>query len=37
VTNITHDGPNKISFWVGVIHAFKEINRTQNQKLLLAL
>jgi hypothetical protein len=37
VTNITHDGPDKISFWVGDLEAFKRVHRTAVQKLQHAL
>jgi hypothetical protein len=36
VTNISHDGPDKISFWVGDIDTYVKLNRTWNQKLKAA-
>ncbi len=37
VTNIHHDGPDRISFWVGDVYTFKQLNRSWLQNLLVAI
>lgn len=37
VTNITHDGPDRISFWIGDVGVFKIMNRRWYEKLCAAM